>query len=126
MDFWQGGLAMLIVAGPGWILQSMLYLAVKGLDSMDYLSHMATIMWKGTMPLAILALIVLVVGPLSPVFFAAAVLLSSMMMARAHYLRVHALGLSQTWTLTWFLLLQLTAWTAILYLPFVQPLINWK
>jgi hypothetical protein len=126
MDFWQGGFAMLLIAGPGWVLQAMLALTVKGKQSLDYLSHMTTIMWKGTMPLALLAAIVLIVGPLSPIYFAIAVGFSSLMMARAHYLRVHSLGLSQSWTLTWFLLLQISAWGMIGAFSYVQLILNWQ
>ncbi len=124
--FWQGGLAMLIVAGPGWLLQALFALSARGNSSLDYLSHMATVMWKGTMPLAVTSLIVLVAGPMSATLFAATVLISSMMMARAHFLRVHSLGISQAWTLTWLLSLQITAWGAVAFLPFVQPLIYWS
>ena len=101
-------------------------LSARGNSSLDYLSHMATVMWKGTMPLAVTSLIVLVAGPMSATLFAATVLISSMMMARAHFLRVHSLGISQAWTLTWLLSLQITAWGAVAFLPFVQPLIYWS
>lgn len=124
--FWQGGLAMLIVAGPGWLMQSLLAIAAKGQNSMEYLSHMATVMWKGTLPLAATSLIVLVLGPVSASIFAVTVGFSSLMMARAHFLRVHSHGISQAWTLTWFLCLQITAWGAIAFLPFLQPLIHWS
>jgi hypothetical protein len=126
LDLLQGGLAMLLMAGPGWILQALLALAVNGMRSMEYLSHLATVMWKGILPLAVVSLVAMVSGPLPAYFFLAAVLMSSLLMARDHFRRVNLLGLSQSWTLTWFLLLQLSAWGIAAFLPFVQPILNWQ
>ncbi|MFN8393654.1 MAG: hypothetical protein U0176_03170 [Bacteroidia bacterium] len=126
MGIWQGGWAMLAIAGPGWLLQGCLAFAARGIHALDYLSHMATVMWKGTVPLALVALVSLVAGPLHPLWFAIAVGISATGMARSHFRRVNALQLSQSWTLAWFLILQITAWSAISLLPFVQPILHWS
>lgn len=126
MGLWQGGWAMLAIAGPGWLAQGLLAFALRGKASLDYLSHMATVMWKGTLPLAAVALVSLVAGPLAPTWFALAVGLSATGMARAHFRRVQALDLTQSLTLSWFLILQITAWSAIRFLPFVQPILDWR
>lgn len=123
---WQGGLAMLLIAGPGWGLQAMLALSVKGMQSLEYLSHLATVMWKGVLPLAVASAVAFVVGSLPAAWFIAAVTMSSLWMAIAHFRRVHALGHSQAWTLTWLLLLHATAWTALGYVPFAQSMLNWQ
>lgn len=125
MGIWQGGWAMLAIAGPGWLFQGLLAVAVRGNKALDYLSHLATVMWKGTLPLAFVALVSLAFGQLDPLWFAIAVCISAAGMARSHFRRVQASQLPQSWTLAWFLILQITAWSAISLLPFVQPIMTW-
>jgi hypothetical protein len=126
LDLLQGGLAMLLMAGPGWGLQALLAGAVHGMGAMDYLSHLATVMWKGVLPLAVVSLVAVVAGSLPGWWFLAAVVVSSMMMARGHFRRMNSMGRSQSWTLTWFLLLQLSAWGMVWAVPFVRGVLEWQ
>lgn len=111
----QGGVAMLAIAGTGWIVQGLVTWLGFGEKRFQYLRHMFTIMRMGVMPLLLVALLMLIFPQIHPVIPCLAVLYSSSMMLRQHYLRVWQLGASQWWTASWFAALQVTAIAWVVY-----------
>ena len=106
----EGGGAMLMIAGTGWVLQTILATWQMGSKKFEYLSHMASIMWLGVLPLLPAALLLLFLRDPSPQIPMLAVGFSSLMMLRQHFIRLNSLQTSQVWTLSWLLSLQSTAW----------------
>lgn len=109
ISMWQGGVAMLAIAGTGWVVQGLATWLGFGDKRFQYLRHMFTIMRKGVMPLLPVAILMLLIPELHPAIPCLAVLYSSGMMLRQHYLRIWQLGASQWWTVCWFFALQTTA-----------------
>jgi hypothetical protein len=104
------GLGMLVIAGTGWLLNGAFVLLALHERKLDHLSHNFTIMWGGTVPLA-LASILLFFGLNWPILPILAVAFSSIWMLGQHIQRTRELQLSLGWTLIWLLSLQCTAWT---------------
>lgn len=121
-----GAVAMLLIAGTGWVLQGALALAGMGEKRFQYIRHMFTVMRKGVMPLLPVSLLVLALPQTPYLLPVAAVLLSSLLMLRQHSLRVWQMGRSQGWTLAWFLSLQATAAFWVLYFIHPQSLPGWS
>lgn len=109
---WQ----LLLIAGTGWVIKIMLAAFIlERQQALDYVGHLGTIMVAG-----LLVLVPSIVFYfLSDILFyplpILSVICSSGLMAYLHYHRVIYLGLSQRWTLQWFLLLQVTAILWLLY-----------
>ena len=107
--FEWGGI-MLLVAGTGWLWQGLLATWQLGPKKQEYLSHLATIMSLGVLPLIPAALFNFFLPEPMPILTIGAVGFSSLMMLRQHYIRLNALQISQVWTLSWLICLQSTAW----------------
>ena len=114
----NSGLRMLAIAGTGWFIQ----IAVAGffMDAekrIDYIGHLSVLMMAGVLIL----IPSLIISPLTNYTFSfipiISVLCSSAFMLWQHYKRVKLLQLSQLWTISWFLSLQITAafWVYIFY-----------
>jgi hypothetical protein len=84
-------------------------------QAMDYGGHLATIMVAGLLVLVPAILFYLISGMLFYPLPVLSVLGSSGLMTYLHYHRVQYLGLSQRWTVQWFLLLQASAVAWFLY-----------
>ncbi len=111
------GFKMLVIVGLGWIIQALLAKVVmRKREFQDYSRHLALIGLVGVLIL----LPVLVFSPIFPVplsryFLAFCVLLSSAIMSYMHFKRISFMNLSQLWTLSWFVWLQLCAWSLSFY-----------
>jgi predicted DCC family thiol-disulfide oxidoreductase YuxK len=101
---------MLVIVGTGWASQLLLSALLLSREKVyDYWRHLVLIMVVGVLILIpCLLLCWLPVMPLSIVAMVS-VLSSSLVMSRMHFQRVRYLGLSQGWTLLWFLGLQAAA-----------------
>lgn len=106
----EAGGAMLMIAGTGWLVQGLLAYSKIGTKKFEYLSHMATVMWLGVLPLLPAALLLILLPNPTVQIPLVAVAFSSLMMLRQHFVRMNALQASQVWTLSWLLALQSTAW----------------
>lgn len=111
----DGGLAMLLIAGTGWCVQGLLTVMGIGKLRFEYIRHMFTVMRIGVMPLLPIAILLQAIPGLPIIFPIMAVLFSSILMLRQHYLRVWQLRISQAWTWSWFLGLQGTAMAWIFF-----------
>jgi hypothetical protein len=112
-----GGTDMLLIAGTGWVIQILLSILLLKEKRMDYIGHLGVIMLIGVLVL----LPGIYIGWLTEYQYPAipliSVLLSSGLMSRQHFIRIRSLGLTQLWTLAWFVVLQSTAlfWIYQLY-----------
>ena len=107
---------LLLIAGTGWVLQLLIAAAtLNRQQAMDYGGHLATIMVAGLLVLVPAILFYLISGMLFFPLPLLSVLGSSGLMTYLHYHRVQYLGLSQRWTVQWFLLLQVSAVGWLLY-----------
>jgi hypothetical protein len=102
-------LATLAAVGSGWVIQILTAkTALKEETFYDYLGHLGVIMLTGVLIL-VPALTAYFLGPF--VFYpliALFILTSCVTMTRMHYRRVVALQISQAWTYSWFLILQMS------------------
>lgn len=105
----EGAVAMLLIAGTGWVVQGLVSWLGYGERRFQYLRHLCTVMRKGVMPLLPVAILFMSFTDLTPWLPLVAVLYSSGLMLRQHYLRIWQLGGSQWWTVCWLLALQSTA-----------------
>lgn len=101
-------LQMILVTGTGWVLQIALALMVMKGQALDYIGHLGSIMVAGVLIL-VPGMLLSATGATSIYIPLLSVLLSSGWMLYLHVHRVHALRLSQAWTVSWFALLQATA-----------------
>lgn len=101
---------MLLIAGTGWVLQMLLtFFFLERAVWLEYLGHLGSIMVAG--------LLVLVPGIafnlLTGIFWLPvpllSVVVSSGLMLYLHHQRAKYLGISISWTISWFILLQTTA-----------------
>lgn len=110
---------LLLIAGTGWVVQILFAaLALKPGQALEYAGHLGTIMVAGLLVQVPAIAFYLVSGVLFYPLALGSVLASSGLMLYLHYHRVHSLGLSQRWTVQWFVLLQLTAAAWLLYFQF--------
>jgi predicted DCC family thiol-disulfide oxidoreductase YuxK len=107
---------MLLIVGTGWGLQILLSsLIMTKAQRQDYYRHLVLIMVVGVLILIpTLILFWLPLPGLAGVAIAN-VLASSVVMSLLHYRRVRHMNLSQGWTLSWFLFLQIAAICFTLY-----------
>lgn len=102
----QAVLQMLLIAGTGWVGQLLLAAIFLRDKVLDYTGHLGSIMVAGLLILVPWMLFYAVTGVLNPYLPAVSVFISSACMLYLHFHRVRHLGLSQVWTMSWFLLLQ--------------------
>jgi hypothetical protein len=100
---------MLLMAGTGWIVQIVLAASIIKDKALDYVGHLGSIMVVGLLILVPWMVLYFTAGVQSYYFPAISVLMSSAYMTYLHVERIKYLGLSQVWTVSWFLLLQATA-----------------
>ncbi|OKL40012.1 hypothetical protein [Pontibacter flavimaris] len=111
-----GAVQLLLMAGTGWVVQ--ILVAAFSLDKqqvLEYVGHLATIMVAGLLVLVPSMAFYCITGILFYPFPVLSVLCSSGLMLYLHYHRISYLGLSQRWTVQWFLLLQVTALLWLFY-----------
>jgi len=109
------GWKMLVAVGAGWGLQLAVTASLirNQQQRLDYASHLGVLMVIGVLfliPSLPLSAFTHFRYPLIP---AISVLISSGVMLYQHIKRIKALGLSQRWTVSWFLSLQLAAWSSV-------------
>lgn len=102
----HAALQMLLIAGTGWVAQMLLATTILRDKALDYTGHLGSIMVAGLLILVPWMLFQAVTGALNPYLPAVSVVISSACMLYLHFHRVRHLGLSQGWTISWFLLLQ--------------------
>lgn len=101
---------MLLVVGAGWGLQMLLSRLFMSREQMqDYWRHLVLVMVLGVLVLIPCVLLFWLPSAFLSVFALISVLVSSTLMAIMHFCRVRYMGLSQAWTLSWFLSLQACA-----------------
>lgn len=100
---------MLLMAGTGWVLQILLALVNLRDKALDYIGHLGSIMVVGLLILVPSILLHALTDIKTPWIPALSVMLSSGYMLYLHINRVRYLEISQGWTISWFLLLQVTA-----------------
>lgn len=100
---------MLLMAGTGWVLQIGLAIMLLRGKALDYIGHLGSIMVVGLLILVPSMLFYAITGVAIPYLPAASVMVSSACMLYLHINRVRYLELSQGWTVSWFLFLQVTA-----------------
>jgi hypothetical protein len=111
-------LRMLLMAGTGWILQIGLATSILRAKALDYIGHLGSIMVVGLLILVPWIILQAGTGISNAWLPAVSVLISSTYMLHLHIHRVRHLELSQWWTVSWFVLLQSTAffWIHFFYL----------
>jgi predicted DCC family thiol-disulfide oxidoreductase YuxK len=113
----SGGIDMLLIAGTGWGIQVLLAILLLKEKRMDYIGHLGVIMLIGVLVLLPGICVSWLTEYQYPAIPFVSVLLSSGLMCRQHFARIRSLGLTQLWTLAWFMVLQATAifWIYQLY-----------
>jgi len=106
---------MLLIAGSGWVLQIMLATIILREKALDYIGHLGSIMVVGLLILVPWMIIYAATGLLIPYLPGLSVLISSAYMLVLHMNRVKYLEISRGWTVSWFLLLQSTAFSWIYF-----------
>jgi predicted DCC family thiol-disulfide oxidoreductase YuxK len=104
----NGGYKMLLIAGSGWLIQTMAALLFARKKT-DYVGHLSVMMLIGVLvllPGICLSVLTQYNYPGIPI---ASVMLSSLIMFWQHHRRIRYLQISQWWTAGWFILLQGTA-----------------
>lgn len=109
---------MLLIAGTGWVVQIIIAVAVMKEKALDYLGHLGSIMVVGLLILTPWMMFYYCTGILIPYIPGLSVLLSSACMLYLHTQRIKYMELTQAWTISWFLLLQSTAffWISFFHL----------
>jgi predicted DCC family thiol-disulfide oxidoreductase YuxK len=100
---------MLLMAGSGWVIQILLATAFMKEKALDYIGHLGSIMVVGLLILTPWMLLYAITGIANFYLPALSVFISSAYMLYLHTQRIKYLELSQAWTVSWFLLLQSTA-----------------
>jgi len=106
---------MLLIAGTGWVVQIILAFALMKDKALDYVGHLGSIMVVGLLILMPWILFYFISRIQIAFIPAISVLMSSACMLSLHFQRIKYLGLKQLWTISWFLLLQFTAFFWIYY-----------
>ncbi|MEL7340757.1 MAG: hypothetical protein AAGM67_09745 [Bacteroidota bacterium] len=117
LDYLDGALQMLLMAGTGWIV--LLGLArIRLSDWQTYWYQLSRIMLAGVCLLLPFTLSQLLLGPLAYWMPILSVVLSSLSMLYLHTISVRLLEIARNWTGAWFLALQSTAafWVYIFHL----------
>jgi predicted DCC family thiol-disulfide oxidoreductase YuxK len=100
---------MLLMAGTGWVLQTLLAILMLRDKALDYVGHLGSIMVVGLLILVPSMLFSAFTDIVTPWIPAISVMLSSGYMLYLRINRVRYLDLSQGWTISWFLFLHSTA-----------------
>jgi len=100
---------MILIAGTGWAVQLVMAMAVMKNRALDYAGHIGTMMVLGLTVLVPWMIFQSITGPGIVWMPVVSVVLSSGIMLYVHIHRVRYLGLSQWWTVSWFVSLQTTA-----------------
>ena len=100
---------ILLMAGTGWLIQILLAGFLLKEKAIDYVGHLGSIMVAGLLTLIPWMLFHAITGIQNFYLPAVSVLFSSIYMCYLHVHRIKYLELSQAWTISWFLLLQATA-----------------
>jgi predicted DCC family thiol-disulfide oxidoreductase YuxK/flagellar biosynthesis protein FliQ len=108
---------MLLMAGTGWVLQILIATTSMREKALDYIGHLGSIMVVGLLILVPWMLLYAFTRISNPYLPAISVAISSGSMLFLHIGRVRYLQLSQRWTVSWFILLQSTAffWVYFFY-----------
>jgi hypothetical protein len=109
---------MLLIAGSGWVIQMLIIILCLKEKALDYIGHLASIMVAGLLVLVPWMVFYFLSRIAIPHIPAISVVFSSACMLYLHIYRTRFLEMSQWWTVSWFLLLQGTAffWIYIFYL----------
>ena len=118
ISVWNAAAQMLLMAGTGWVIHMFLALVVVKDGALDYIGHLASIMVAGLLLLTPWMLFSFLTGIRNFSLPALSVLISSAVMLYLHIQRTKYLKLSQVMTVSWFVLLQSTAffWIYVLHL----------
>ena len=116
----EAAIQMVLMAGTGWVVQIMLAKVFMKEKSLDYMGHLGSIMVVGLLILVPWMLFYFITGIKLLVLPILSVIVSSAYMLYMHINRVKHLDISQWWTLSWFLLLQFTAFLWVYYFHFNQ------
>jgi hypothetical protein len=118
ISVWNAAGQMLLMAGTGWVIQMLLAIAILKDRALDYIGHMTSVMVVGLLLLTPWMLFYFLTGIRNIYMPALSVLISSAVMLYLHIHRTRHLQLSQVMTVSWFLLLQSTAffWIYVFHL----------
>ena len=105
----EAAIQMLLIAGTGWVIQIILAVIILKDRALDYVGHLGSIMVAGLLILVPWMLFYAYTGMLSLYPPALSVVISSSYMLYLHVHRIRHLELSQAWTVSWFVSLQVTA-----------------
>lgn len=114
----EAGGQMLLIAGTGWALQIALAIAFAKDKALDYIGHLGSIMVMGLLFLVPWIILSGASGLVSYFLPVASVVVSSGFMLYLHINRIKYLEMSQRWTISWFLLLQIGAAFWVFYFFF--------
>jgi hypothetical protein len=116
----------LLAIGTGWVLQILfVMLLLRGEQLFNYLGHLGVIMLVGVLVLIPGLLFFWLPDTAFSIVMGMNVLCSSLLMLRMHYKRAASIGLSQLWTVSWFLFLQGGAifWLKVFFLSALTGII---
>ncbi|MDV3308740.1 MAG: hypothetical protein LOY03_07985 [Cyclobacteriaceae bacterium] len=105
----EAAMQMLLMAGTGWVAQIFAAKIFMEDKTLDYVGHLCSIMIVGLLILVPWMVFHAFTGIAAVYVPAFSVAISSATMLYLHIGRVRHLGLSQMWTVSWFLFLQLGA-----------------
>jgi hypothetical protein len=109
---------MLLMAGSGWVCQMLVAAVFMRDQGLDYIGHLGSIMVVGLLILVPWILVSSFCAVLNPYLPGVSVLISSGYMLYLHVGRIYYLQRSQVWTISWFLLLQATAFFWVWFFHF--------
>lgn len=105
----EAAIQMLLIAGTGWLVQIIFATILLKSRALDYIGHLGSIMVVGLLILVPWMLFYAFTGISTFYLPALSVTISSAYMLYLHILRVRYLELTQAWTFSWFMSLQLSA-----------------
>jgi predicted DCC family thiol-disulfide oxidoreductase YuxK len=114
----SGGAHLLLIAGTSWVVQFLLVFRLTNEKRIEYMGHLGVVMLIGVLALLPGMALSLLIGHSYGIIPLGSVVLSSGLMSWQHSHRVRILGLSQLWTLVWFVSLQLSALLWIYHIYF--------
>ena len=120
IPMWEGAFQMLLMAGTGWIFQIIFAFVGMKQKFKPYLLALAYLMVLGLLVLIPSMLLSLVLGIYHYYIPLGSVMLSSTLMLVLHIRTIKSLNISQKWTISWFLSLQITALAWVYYFHFMS------
>ncbi|MCO4292774.1 DCC1-like thiol-disulfide oxidoreductase family protein [Solitalea sp. MAHUQ-68] len=114
----QAAMQMLLMAGTGWVIQIALAAICLRDKAIDYIGHLASIMVVGLLILVPWMLIHFIAGVNLYYLPLISVLFSSWYMLKMHLHRINYLQLPKWLSVSWFILLQITAVCWVYYFHF--------